>query len=277
MNTESVDSQYLDDWAISILSDPITKEPCSVDIFKVVRGIIDARVFMKNTFGYSDWEIGQDAYEVWEASGTGYKNEVMQYKKEIAYDRPIYDNFKLKGDILDVGGGTGTVREFLDRDARYISVDPFIDAVFKIPKAKIEAYKCLNEKFNFVGSLAEFIPFRSKSFDWVHMRSMLDHVQVPDLALKEAYRVLKPNGSLLIGLSVEGGKTGRKPLIHVMKDVVKASLELFGIDKYKDHHTWHPTYKNLIKLITDNGFKVQESFWQPYWKDQVVYVLAHKE
>ena len=85
---------------------------------------------MKNTFGYSDWEIGQDAYEVWEASGTGYKNEVTQYKKEIAYDRPIYENFKLKGDILDVGGGTGTVREFLDRDARYISVDPFIDAVF---------------------------------------------------------------------------------------------------------------------------------------------------
>jgi hypothetical protein len=62
-----------------------------------------------------------------------------------------------------------------------------------------------------------------------------------------------------------------------MKDVLKATLELFGKDKYKDHHTWHPTYKNLLKLITDNGFKVQESFWQPYWKDQVVYVSAHKD
>jgi len=276
MDNQKVDTKYLDDWASSILSDPITKERCSIDNFKLVRGIIDARVFMKNTFGYNDWEIGQDAYELWESSGTGYKNEVRRYKNEIDYDKSIYENFKLKGDILDVGGGTGTVREFLDKEVRYISVDPFIDAVFKIPKAKIEAYKCLNEQFNFVGSLAEFIPFQSKSFDWVHMRSMLDHVQVPDLALKEAYRVLKPNGSLLVGLSVEGGRSGKKPLFNLTKDLIKIILELMGINKYKDFHTWHPTYNNLLKLITDNGFIVKESFWQPYWKDQVVYVLAQK-
>jgi hypothetical protein len=58
MNNLTFDNKYLDDWAISILADPITKTPCSIDNFKQARGIIDARVLMKNTFGYSDWEIG---------------------------------------------------------------------------------------------------------------------------------------------------------------------------------------------------------------------------
>ena len=276
MNNMSINSNYLDNWAISILADPITKAPCTINNFAIYKGIIDARTSMKNTLGYKEWEIGQDAYEVLEATGAGYQKEVAQYKKEIGYDKPIYDKFKLKGDILDVGGLIGTVREFLDGDIRYISIDPFIDAIFKIPKSKIEAYKCLNEKFNFVGSLAEFIPFQSESFDWVHMRSMLDHVHVPDLALKEAFRVLKPNGSLLVGLYVEGGRSGKKNLLRLFKDITKVVLELIGIKKYKDFHTWHPTYDNLLKLLTDNGFKVRESFWQPYWEDQVVYVLASK-
>lgn len=271
------DSKCLDEWAASILSDPITKAPCSVDDFRVEKGIIDARVYMKNTFGYSEWKVGQEVFEVWEARGIGYQGEVEKYKKEIAYDKPIYDHFKLKGDILDVGGLTGTVREFLDSDTRYISVDPFIDAIFKIPKSKLDAYKCLNNNFNFVGSTAEFIPFLTESFDWVHMRSMLDHVQVPDLALKEAYRVLKPKGSLLIGLYVEGGKSGKKPFLRLAKDIVKEILEFIGINKYKDFHTWHPTHNNLLKLIIDNGFTVIESYWQPYWREQVVYVLANKE
>lgn len=36
----------------------------------------------------------------------------------------------------------------------------------------------------------------------VHMRSMLDHVQVPDLALLEAHRVLRLGGRVLVGLHV---------------------------------------------------------------------------
>ena len=117
---------------------------------------------------------------------------------------------------------------------------------------------------------------QKNSFDYVHMRSMLDHVQVPDLALKEANRVLKPKGKLIVGLYVEGGKTGRKSFIRFLKDMTKETLELIGVNKYKDFHVWHPTHKNLLKLITDNGLNIEESYWQPHWKDQVVYVLASK-
>lgn len=109
------------------------------------------------------------------------------------------------------------------------------------------------------------------------MRSMLDHVQVVDLALLEARRVLKPGGRVLIGLYVDGGKSGVISFERRLKDSIKAGLELLGIDRWKDHHIWHPTYKNLLKLITDNDFAIEDTYWQPQWKDMVCYVSAIKQ
>jgi len=269
-------NEDLDEWVVNILVDPISKKSRLPKDFLSINGIIDARVFLENTYGFTDWKIGQDFYELTETTGVGYNDRVEAYKKEIDYDRPIYQHFKINGDILDLGGLTGNVREFLSEDARLVSVDPFLDGIFQIPPARKEAYKCLSKPLNFVGALAEFIPFQEEVFDWVHMRSMLDHVQVPDLALKEVHRVLKPDGKLLVGLYVEGGKSGSKPFIRFTKDIIRETLGFMGINRFKDYHTWHPTYVNLLKLITDNGFEVQDSYWQPYWKDQVVYVLASK-
>ncbi len=267
----------LDEWVISILADPITKLKSNPENFKKANGIIDARVYLKNSLGFKNWESGQDDFEIYASEGKGYNEKINSYQKEIGYDKPTYDYFKMEGSVLDVGGLTGTVREFLPKNTRFVSIDPYIEALDQIPQSKIKAYKCLSEKLNFIAALAEFIPFQAESFDWVHMRSMLDHVQVPDLALKEASRVLKPNGKLLVGISVEGGKTGRKTLKQATKDLITDTLGSLGFDKYKDHHTWHPTYTNLLKIISDNGFEINDSYWQPFWKDQVVYVLANKK
>ena len=269
-------NEDLDEWVVKILADPISKKSRLPKDFLSINGIIDARVFLQNTYGFTDWKIGQDFYELTETTGLGYNDRVEAYKKEIDYDRPIYQHFKMEGDILDLGGLTGNVREFLSEDTRLVSADPFLDGIFQIPPARKEAYKCLSKPLNFIGALAEFIPFQEEVFDWVHMRSMLDHVQVPDLALKEVHRVLKPDGKLLVGLYVEGGKSGRKTFIRFTKDVIREVLGWMRIKRFKDHHTWHPTYVNLLKIITSNGFKVQDTFWQPYWKNQVVYVLATK-
>ena len=140
----------------------------------------------------------------------------------------------------------------------------------------MEAYSCLNEKINFICGVAEFLPFKENCFNWVHMRSMLDHVQLPDLALIEARRVLKRNGKILIGLYVEGGKTGRKKASRLIKDFIKETLSFFGFTKWDDHHTWHPSFNNLKKMVTDNGFIIDDIFWQPHWNDQVVYIKAIK-
>lgn len=271
-------NEHLDAWAWGVLADPITKQPAGIADFKIDRGVIDARVFLKNTLGYSDWAVGQDAYEKWEADSEWYRNEVAAYGAEIDYDRPIYEHFKIAGDVLDLGGGAGTVREFLQpAETRFLSIDPFLSVLERIPPSRREAYRCLSQPLNFICAMGEFLPIQTGKFDWVHMRSMLDHVQVPDLVLCEARRVLRLGGRVLVGMTVEGGKTGAPPsLFQRFKSRIKEMLELLGVEKYKDFHTWHPTYKNLLKLLEDNGFIVLDSYWQPYWNDRVVYVLAEK-
>ncbi|HMH62704.1 MAG TPA: hypothetical protein VK561_15665 [Bradyrhizobium sp.] len=36
-----------------------------------------------------------------------------------------------------------------------------------------------------------------------------------------------------------------------------------GVTRHKDHHTFHPTFANLCKIITDNRFSLDDVYWQP--------------
>ena len=263
----------LEDWVLDILADPITKEACIPDNFKVKSGVLDARVFLKNTYGYDDWFDGQTEYEEYASS---METTVQEYLNGIEGARPIYEHYKLEGHILDCGGGAGTLREHLSKDVKFISTDPFIEAVTNSSSNRKEAHSCLSQNLNFIAATAEFQPFIGESFDWVHMRSMLDHVQVVDLTLMEAHRVLKPEGRILLGLYVEGGKNGKISFERKLKDFIKHCLEAIGINRWKDYHIWHPTYENLIKVITDNGFEIEDVYWQPQFVDKVCYVCATK-
>lgn len=263
----------LDPWVLAILADPVTKQPAQPDAFPTKHGVLDTRVFLKHTYGYSTWAEGQDEYELDAAQDS---TSVSDYRAGIDYDRPVYTHYQLGGRILDCGGGAGTLREFLSEDAEFVSVDPWIHAHTTSSDGRKQAYTCLNRPLNFIASTSEFLPFVANSFDWVHMRSMLDHVQVVDLALLEARRVLRVGGKVLIGLYVDGGKTGVIPPSRRIKDLIKAGLEAVGITRWKDHHVWHPTYITLTQLIKDNGFEIEDTYWQPHWNDTVCYVCAHK-
>ncbi|MDD5675861.1 MAG: class I SAM-dependent methyltransferase, partial [Chitinivibrionales bacterium] len=58
---------------------------------------------------------------------------------------------------------------------------------------------------NFIAVTAELLPSMADSFDWVHMRPRVAHVQVPDLTLLKARRVLKPKGKNLGVFLLKGG------------------------------------------------------------------------
>jgi SAM-dependent methyltransferase len=180
----------------------------------------------------------------------------------------------MSGRVLDVGGGAGTIRHFLPDGTEFVSVDPYIDYEKGIGPQKRAAYPCLSQHLNFIAACAEFLPFRAGSFDWVHMRSMLDHVQSPDLALMEARRVLKPDGKLVIGLYVDGGRSGKRTLDRELKELARPVLVALGFARFRDHHTFHPTFANLMKIITDNGFVAEDVYWQPQWNDTVCYITA---
>lgn len=67
------------------------------------------------------------------------------------------------------------------------------------------------------------------------MRSMLNHVHSPDLALMEARRILKPDGRLVVGFYVDGGKSGKRTLERELKEIARSVLVAIGFQKYMDH------------------------------------------
>ena len=111
----------------------------------------------------------------------------------------------------------------------------------------------------------------------VHMRSMLDHVQIQDLVILNANRVLTKEGKLVIGLTVEGGKFGKFDFKDYLKNLVREILYYIGLRAFRDYHTLHITFKNLKKIISDNGFITEKYIWQPNMNDKVVYIIARKD
>ena len=51
-------NEHLEEWVVNILTDPVSKKSRLPHDFQSINGIIDARVFLKNTYGFTDWKIG---------------------------------------------------------------------------------------------------------------------------------------------------------------------------------------------------------------------------
>lgn len=136
----------------------------------------------------------------------GDRDASAEYLGEIESVREIYTKeYSITGNVLDVGGHQGRLRHYLTHDVSlYVSIDPHLNIFERMDKQPnlLKAYPCLREPCNFLAAHAEFLPFKAKSFDWVHMRSVVDHFSDPFLAFLEAFRVCKTSGKLMVGLAI---------------------------------------------------------------------------
>jgi ubiquinone/menaquinone biosynthesis C-methylase UbiE len=98
--------------------------------------------------------------------------------------------FTFGGDeaVLDAGCGNGGVARLIRERVR---------SVVAIDVEQHEAW--VDEPgLSFAAADAEQLPFADASFDVVHSKDSLHHMRVPERALAEYRRVLKPGGSALI-------------------------------------------------------------------------------
>lgn len=155
--------------------------------------------------GKLSWQETQINYEHF-SDDFGVRDSLQEYLDEIDSVKEIYtQEFHICGSVLDVGGHQGRLRHFLDEDvALYVSIDPHIEVFRGMDRQPnlLKAYPCLSEPCNFLAAHGEYLPFKSGSFDWVHMRSVVDHFEDPYRAFLEAYRVARPGGKVLVGLAI---------------------------------------------------------------------------
>jgi len=88
------------------------------------------------------------------------------------------------GIVLDVGCGMLPKPSYMKNGVYFIGIDPF------------EGYT--KRDFLFVQGVGEHLPFPKNMFDAVLFNSSLDHVIDREQCLWEAYRVLKPEGNLIV-------------------------------------------------------------------------------
>lgn len=127
---------------------------------------------------------------------------ILMLGKQAEYDRHIVSLIELKsGDrVLDLGCGTGVMtRMIADKlDAKVGGVSLGIDAAAKmirVARKKRESKTC-----RFEVEAAEKLPFENESFDAVVSSLFFHHVPIDlkEQSLSEAYRVLRPQGRLVI-------------------------------------------------------------------------------
>jgi SAM-dependent methyltransferase len=286
----TVNPVKLDSWVRDIIVDPLSKESlttCTDNSFlvspygrkyRIEEGIFDLRLLNNETTSDQQiWKEGQHAYEDWTARLVA-QDRKQNYRAEIDGVREVYEDIIVEGSCLDVGGHQGRLRQFLSPGQDYVTCDPFLNVFDNLEKQTnlLSAYPFLLDPVNFLCCDAEFLPFRSKSFQTVHMRSVIDHFLSPELALNEAYRVLNSDGMLIVGLTVHGGKRGRPTFKAVAKELVREALVFAGMKRFKDHHVWHPTYQQLSELIQACGFTIAKTHWQKGYGDTVCYILGRK-
>ena len=239
-----------------------------------------------------DWAEGQSEYELFEKQWLEMVNHPEKLLELDSETADVYDEIKMCGDVLDVGGAYGFVIKQAGLDPnRYVSLDP-IDMDW----CRLQEYKHIDTHYSScqaaarIRGFAEFLPVIDASFDFVHMRSCIDHFANPRLALLEAFRVLRQGGRLVIGISLDGAykmeheesykrnQFGLRGLVKRMSSkslVLRHMISLVRNGKlYKhDHHMFHPTKDSLRELIESNGFKIENELWQQAYHN-VIYLQA---
>lgn len=158
------------------------------------------------------------------------------------------------GTVLDVGCGPGKFRFNFDPSrVNYVGLDPIA-----LPDVR---------DFPFVRGLAEYLPFKARTFTDIVVLAALDHFREVGRFFDEAHRTLKPGGRLHILQSVHdvsGPISAVKMLTHKVKDGMEDRwTRVRALDAPK--HLSEFTSESLLDRIGDHFELVSRESYAPSW------------
>lgn len=185
-------------------------------------------------------------------------------------------------DILDVAGGTGDIafrmmeeaitccklndqRNKISYPLPNLVISDINAEMLKVgakrAKEKFHSNSAVLEQLNFVEANAEVLPFSDNSFDIYTIAFGLRNVTQREMALSEAYRVLKPGGRLSI---LEFSSIPNAPLQHIYDlysfNIIPKMGQLVtgNEDAYKylvESIRKFPNQENLKRELLEHNFK----------------------
>lgn len=179
--------------------------------------------------------------------------------------------------VFDVGGGTGHFLSSFFRyphSLQYFLIDPNVRLLHD---QFIRMYPELLEiPIGHIRSYAEDLPFKNEVSDLVISSSAIDHYKDYRQFIHESYRVLKPQGKLLISSHLKGAKSSARNSKFSIRSTIEKGVRILHRLKngvaVDDHVEEFESTDPIINELISEGFTIEqnEKFKQYF------YILARK-
>lgn len=176
--------------------------------------------------------------DYWDSS---YKNNIFQwlwYIIRFRALRKITKNIKDGANVLDIGCGSGfSIEKILSGNFNVYGIDTTQELIAYAKKTRPD--------YHFQVGYAESLSFEDNFFDAIFYLDVIEHLKDPTLSLKEARRVLKPEGIVVILVTKE-----HHPIFKIIWWIWK---KMKG-KVWENAHSWIFDENTLSRMIVDVGF-----------------------
>lgn len=167
-------------------------------------------------------------------------------------DQLIRPHLRTDSRLLEIGCGAGNLLlQATVRGSYPVALDlakqalTFVRSRLREAKARSEAPR----DFMCIQSIGELLPLASGSFECILLSEVIEHLEVPQISIKEAERVLRPGGRLLV---TTPNYRSLWPLMERAVDMLNMAPKMAG----EQHISrFHPA--SLKKLLTESGLKIE--------------------
>ena len=149
------------------------------------------KLFKKQLHPFNMQNDGQMSYAQWQYEKGA--QTIQFYTEQYSFEEMFRDKR-----VLDMGcGAAGKSLYYVSLGARHVTgVD--IVAHYRCEAEAFAAELGFADRFSFVCASAFELPFPDGSFDTIIMNDFMEHVSQPELALKEALRLIAPGGRIFV-------------------------------------------------------------------------------
>jgi len=191
------------------------------------------------------------------------------------YDRPrgrcyhthlsshVMDVLPKKGLLLDIGCGTGLfVEKYRTGEGTAVGLD--------LSRGMIQQARRRCKESEFVIGTGETIPFSDASFDAIASLLAFSYMRDPQAVLTEAFRVLKPNGTLAVCTLGKNLLTRGVPALYFIGERMRVNhlvMRDFGEHYYNE--------EEMTTMFTTAGFTNIQAKWCSFAHIDLIDPLFH--
>ena len=166
----------------------------------------------QDRYGQRDWrDRQQEMTRVYDELVVDRDHSILAYHNDYNPLSSVLEPFT--GRVVDLGGGNGIARHWLPRVTEYVTLDPSSAWLTQPWHTFADVFPCLSRRPPFVRGVGEHLPFADGTFDGGLSIWSLNHTTEPGSVLREAARVLRPGGQLLLVLD-DVPPSWRDVLVH---------------------------------------------------------------